>query len=228
MRAIAVLLCGLWATPGWATTVLRLDIPTLTKMSEHVVVGRVVDQRSRIETWGDGTSRSPHGLRVVTDTLIEIDEVLAGLRSVPVVTLTQLGGSATGEDGPLVERVFGYPTFEVGEHVLLFLEQTDTGRLVVAGLAQGTFRLSTDSESGALMAERDLDGLRVVAAGGHSIRRVGSPQTSIDRLPLHQLRAQIAGQRMTRVPVRVRRVLPRDALPTTPVLSTDALEETTR
>ena len=47
----------------------------------------------------------------------------------------------------MVQAVPGYARFEVGERVVLFLERTMTGRLVVTGLSQGKFLLQK-AESG--------------------------------------------------------------------------------
>ena len=190
-----------------ATTAIRLDIDGLVRMSTFVIAGHVVEQHSRIAVSGNGSAERPFGKSVVTQTSIAVDEVLHGRFDPPVVHLSQLGGMATEQDARFVQRIFGYARFEVGERVIVFIEMAESGRLVVAGLAQGKYTVSSDGQTGRMVARRDLGELRLVTPGEHPMADAHS-SSELDVLPLDRLRRLVAegGARIreSRLPRRLR------------------------
>lgn len=131
--ALALAALSVTASGASATTVLQVDVPTMTRTAEWVVRARVADVGF--------TDRRDEGGRIFTDVQLEIREVYKG-RDVPArYRLRLIGGRAP--DGTAV-RVPGMPTFEAGEEVVLFLEPTSLGHVPV-GLGQGVWRVHRDT-----------------------------------------------------------------------------------
>lgn len=149
---VMCLMTGLITNESQATTVLPLDLQKLVDISSSVVVGHVVN----VHTEGQLKPR-----KIETVIQIEVDECLIGPCQ-PILILRQLGGAYDFRDGRFTQSVPGMPQYEIGERVVLFLEETDTKRLVVTGLAQG--KLSVSDESGSASLSRDLVGLHFVDA----------------------------------------------------------------
>ena len=137
------LLAGLLAATAWATTLLALDVPGLTRMSDAVVRGTVVRVEPRLS--GDGA-------RIMTDAEIQVSEVLKGAPG-PVAIAMQPGG----EVGDVGQRVDGVARFTVGEEVVAFLEARG-GRWLVTGMVQGKFRVERSSDGRAAFVRADSAG----------------------------------------------------------------------
>ncbi len=161
---IALLLC----VPANATTLLDWGVVELTRHSELVFLGRVVAQRTRVESDALGT-------RLWTDTTFQIDETWKGAAPV-ALTLTQPGGEAAGRRAV----VHGQAAFTAGEQVVVFVERADTGALVVCGMAQGKYAVVGD------VAERRPFGLHRVE---RPLRFEGVPDD--DHMSLAALRARV-------------------------------------
>ena len=84
-----------------ATTVLRLDTPTLVQGSSDIVIGSVVSTNSR---WNEAHTT------ILTDVTLRVEEALKGRRTGGTVTLTQMGGDVDG----LHLEVGGSPVFRTG------------------------------------------------------------------------------------------------------------------
>lgn len=195
----AALLAWMSAAPAEATTVLELSVAEMAERSEVVFVGRVTRQSSRLDVRIEDGIRT---VRVWTDTTFAIERVLKGTKR-RELTLAQLGGEAGEGTDRIRQVVHGLPTFTVGEEVVVFLERTDTGRLVVTGLAQGKYTLRPDPAGGPPIAVRSTAGLHTVGRRNKRIRRlVGVPPTE-DRLTLPQLEALVRGERPVPAPVRI-------------------------
>lgn len=190
--AVALLFAG---TAG-AATVERLTLGKLADRSELVFVGTVASQRSVAE-------HDP--VRVWTQTTFEVEESLKGPKATGPIALRQLGGAAEGYG----QEVPGYATFAVGERVLVFLERTQTGRLVVTGLAQGKFTLTTDPKTGDVLAERSFAGLNFTSPPPTTL--AGMPSNP-NRVALRDLAAIVRGRRPTPRPLLIRRT-PRKWIP---------------
>lgn len=204
--AAAVLTVGGAAS---AATVQHLSLGELAERSEQVLIGTVIRQESRLE-------RDP--VQIFTDTELAVERVLKGPREKgPPLVLTQLGGTAGAGTERRTQRIAGYPEFAVGERVLVFLERTDTGRLVVTGLAQGKYTLVTDPKSGETLAVRAVHGLHYVGQRQRPQAVIEGAPVDPDRVPLGQLLDIIDGR-------RPRAVAPRVLGPVTPQVTLPAQE----
>ncbi len=123
MRALLLLLV---LTPASATTLLDWGLRELSAHSEAILVARVSAQ----------STRETADQRILTDTWLEVEQVLAG-RASETLRITQLGGRI----GERVQQVHAQATFAPEERVLVFLERADTGQLVVAGMQLGKYTL---------------------------------------------------------------------------------------
>ncbi len=192
MRLVSLLITLLFAGSAWAASVQRLPLGELAKRSELVFVGTVTAQQSRLV-------RAPH-TQVFTDTEFRVEQVLKGTKT-ESWTLSQLGG-VVGEGAEQVgQAVPGYPSFEVGERVVLFLERTQTGRLVPTGLNQGKYTISPDPKGGTPWAVRSSEGLHYVGPAPVLLAGVPNP----NRLRLTQLFDVIRGLTPRGTPLRLKK-----------------------
>lgn len=190
---LAALALSLWVGAAQAATVERLTLGRLAELSERVFVGTVTAQASRLST-------SPR--QVWTDTTFRVEQVLKGAKDTAPFTLTLLGGEAGEGADHLRQVVHGYPTFAVGERVVLFLERTPRG-FVVTGLAQGKFSVVDDAKTGRPMAVRDVSDLAFIGAKVATRSFLGAPADP-NRLPLDQLVTVVRGGVPLATPVLVR------------------------
>lgn len=140
LGAISALIAGataaplvLTASPARATTVLKVDVATMVRLSDWVVRARVlavspVDLRDAKQRGAD---------RLFTDVQLEVLEAYHGEEVPTRYTMRLMGG--VGKDG-LAMTIPGMPTFAPGEEVVLFLEPSRDGHLP-AGLMQGVWRV---------------------------------------------------------------------------------------
>lgn len=126
---MALLLLWWCAAPVQATVFVPMTVENLARSSAAVVIG-TVGTRSGIESDG----------RVFTLVTVAVEQVLKGEVAEPVTTLKEAGGAVAGR----MELVFGSPSFQPGEHVLLFLTTRADGSLRTNQLAQGKFDIETD------------------------------------------------------------------------------------
>lgn len=129
LRTLLILALLFVAPSALGTTVLKVDLDQLTHTSQwvlrvHVEQVQVVDLRRE-------------GRNLVTDIQMTVREVYKGVDVPARYTLRLPGGS--GEDGVTL-RIPGMPTFQPGEDVVLFLEQTAVGH-IPCGLGQGVWRV---------------------------------------------------------------------------------------
>ena len=178
-----------------AATVEHLSTQQMVAMSELVVVAKVTAQGQRVE---------PAPLQIFTETAFEVEQVLQGEKARPFLMIEQTGGVAfEGTEREVHLRVPGYPTFTVGERVVLFLERTPMGNLVICGLSQGKYTLSIDPKTGVEMATRDIHDLNLVRARRRADARFAGVPESMNHLPLHTLTRIIEGRPLVAQPVRV-------------------------
>ncbi len=139
--AVAAALCS---AAAWATTLLAADVPALTRGADTVVRGTVTKLGSH---WtGDH-------LRIVTEVQIEVAEAYKGAPP-PAVTVVQPGGVV----GDVGQAVSGLATFSEGEEVVVFLERRPGGSFLVAGMAQGKYRVERSSDGKEAFAVPDDTG----------------------------------------------------------------------
>lgn len=130
--ALATLVVG-FAPAALATTVLKVDVPTMTQTSEWVVraqVHRVTPADLRKE-----------GRGFFTDVELQISEVYRGAKVPARYVLRLIGGE--GADGMRM-WIPGMPRFAVGDDVVIFLERTSAGH-IPCGLSQGVYRVTPDA-----------------------------------------------------------------------------------
>ncbi len=131
MRRLAALL--LLVIPLSATTVTPMSIERLTQASTHVVLGEALDSRS---AW------NAQHTQIFTYTRFRISRVLKGTAS-SMITVKQMGGRADGYE----QKVAGVRQLQSGETAVLFVHpsQAADGTMVVTGLMQGKFSVSSSS-----------------------------------------------------------------------------------
>ena len=120
-----------FSTPVAATTIVPMTLQDLAQSSVGAVIGTVQELMAV----------QAHDGRIFTLVTVAVEEVLAGDPLPSVITLKEDGGTVAGQQ----EVVFGTPTFQRGEHVLLFLTVRDDGSLQTNHLALGKFRLEPDA-----------------------------------------------------------------------------------
>jgi hypothetical protein len=124
----AVALAFAWAAPVAASTFVAMSTSDLVKSSSAVVEGEVFALESR---W------TADGRVIVTDASVRVWDVVGG-RAPEVVQVKTFGGTVKG----FTVDAAGFPTFSVGERVLLFLEpDAEAGHMRVTGYQQGLYRI---------------------------------------------------------------------------------------
>jgi hypothetical protein len=141
------------AVPARASLVTRMDTESLVRFSEVIVrgevesVGVVADDRGSIETW-------------VT---LRIEESLKGADGHSRIAFRLPGGLWRDR----VTRVFGVPSFEKGERVVVFAAPTRHGPLTVTGLFQGKFRIEEAAKGAERVVQDAGDGAEVAGGADH-------------------------------------------------------------
>jgi hypothetical protein len=168
--ALLALLCAL---PAGATSLLRVEVPELSRKADAVVRGTVRRVESR---W------SADGRRIVTDVEIQVAETLKGAPG-STVLVTQPGGRV----GDIGQRVSGLASFAQGEEVVVFLQRRGKSAFSVRGMAQGKFQVRRSPDGKAVLAvpESTGDARLVDPATG---KETAATQRS---LPLESLRATV-------------------------------------
>jgi hypothetical protein len=151
---VPILLLPILRTPLSAGTVERLDIQALTRMSDAVVIAKVLATRSE---WESG------GKFIVTFTEIEVIEALRG-GFAPLSRLSIREGG--GQIGTLVIELVGAPKYRPGEFILAFLERNVGTAFQTVSMAQGAFTLHYDRTAGEIAAQRNVSYAKLSFAGG--------------------------------------------------------------
>lgn len=124
-----------------ATTMLRVDVPELTRSADAIVQGTVRRMESR---W------SGDGRRIVTDVEIQVAEALKGQPGDTV--LVTLPGGRMGELG---QKVSGEASFAPGEEVVVFLQRRGPQAFRVSAMAQGKYQVQRSPDGTRVMAVQD-------------------------------------------------------------------------
>lgn len=129
-RAAVAILFALVAAPLAASTFVAMTEDELISQSDMVIQGEVINIQSN---W------SQSGRIIVSDAIIRVDEVLVG-DSPRVVRVRTIGGQVND----FVVESHGFPSFDEGERVILYLYEEPSDRsLRVLGYQQGYFRVVT-------------------------------------------------------------------------------------
>ena len=115
-----------------ATTVERLNLDSLVKKSNRIVIGKVRNSR---------TYWSSNGKLILTNYTIDVQETIKG-QAAPTVELTTIGGTI----GDLTLHVAGMPVFAKDESAVVFVENTGIYSTVV-GMGQGKFSVTNGEVS---------------------------------------------------------------------------------
>ena len=158
------------AIPVGASTFVALSRGELVAQSNAIIEGEVLKVNS---FW----TRS--GRMVVTEALVRVTETIAG-NAPSVVAVRTFGGEV---DGFRVEA-HGFPKFEVGERVVLFLQDQPNGTAEVTGYRQGHYRIVRD-KAGVETAVPTLE------AGVTLLRADGAPSARQKAVRLDELKQMV-------------------------------------
>jgi hypothetical protein len=184
--------------PAGATTFVLMDDGDLVTRSMATAIGTV----TRVEAVGDEAGD------VHTNVFLALDEVISGEIDREEIVLRELGGRLAER----TQRVFGAPTYAVGEEVLVFIEDSADGSLRTAGMAMGKYRIERDRRD-ASVAVRDADAnVTVLDPASRTARTLAPEARSLDQLIASIRIAARSGQRAPRKR-RARPVRPRSTPP---------------
>jgi len=158
------------AVPATASTFVAMSPGEMIQQSDAVVVGEVL----QVESF-----RDPSGRAVMTQAMIQVEETLTG--SSPTVVIVETFGG-TVDSYTVVAH--GFPTFTVGERVVLFLDEREDGVAEVVGYRLGQYRLLTN-RLGQQIAVPTLEG------GVKLLRPEGGEAVRPQAVPLSTLKAMI-------------------------------------
>lgn len=136
----AALLC---ARSAIGTTFVLMDEENLAQSAQAALIGTVTSVDSTMDV-GDGS--------IHTYVSIAPDVILFGDLDGDKVVLREAGGKVSGRR----ERVFGAPSYALGERVLAFVSHAGDGALHTTAMAMGKYHLS-DGDDGTILATRSFD-----------------------------------------------------------------------
>jgi hypothetical protein len=166
---LAVTALVLAALPAGASTFLALSQAELVAQAEAVVQGRIVEAHS---FW------NAEHTAILTEAVLEVEDTVVG--SAPsYVNLRTFGGQV----GNYRIEAHGFPTFRVGERMLVFLEAEQDGAQRVFSYQQGQYRIR--DEQGTEIAVPTFD------TGARILRRDGSEAPAPQPMALVQLKQQL-------------------------------------
>lgn len=164
------------AVPAGASTFLALSQEEMAEQADAVVLGKVLT----VDSYWNAA-----GTVIVTEAMVEIEEKVLGDTPEHVRLLT-FGGEVA--DYKIVAH--GFPTFQKGERLLVYLEPAKDGFRRVLGYQQGQYRIRKDKQ-GKDIAVPTLD------LGAHVLLKDGTAAPAPRTIALDQLKSQIrdaAGQ----------------------------------
>ncbi len=124
---------------AFATSVVLLSENKMIDGASLIVQGTVLSSQSAFR----------NGLvKVFTDVSIEVEDVLKGTFTDPVLHVGLPGGVV---DGTTV-HIPGVPNFKPGSQVVVFLTQVNGSGYTTVGLSQGKYTLEPDQETGLTVA----------------------------------------------------------------------------
>ncbi|HZS36363.1 MAG TPA: hypothetical protein VFF06_06035 [Polyangia bacterium] len=146
MKRSLIAITILVAAAAHATTMIQLDLKTMTERADRVVLGTV---ESTVSRWTADHSA------IYTDATVRVAKSYKGaLKPGDALVVRREGGSVDG----IGMRVFGAANFERGEEVVVFAETRGAATWVV-GMAQGKLRVTADA-GGRKYVSANLSGLQ--------------------------------------------------------------------
>lgn len=170
---LALLLALVAGIPVEAGTFLAMSQRELVRGSAAVVEGEVLQVHSFWETSGQ---------IIVTEAIIKVADSVVGDAGSAVVVRT-FGGTVEG----FTIEAHGFPTFERGERLLLYLEPERDGAHRIAGHQLGQYRIGRD-KNGFDMAVPTFDGAAAL------LTRDGRPAPRPVAVALDALKDQIRAE----------------------------------
>ena len=140
-----------------ATTIVRVDLDELVRISHAVARGQCISSEARIDNGN-----------IWTFTTFEVEETLKG-NATGRITIRLPGGKV----GHLTSTVDAVPHFRAGEKLFLFLLPTGAGDFSVTGWVQGTFRVRRDSDTAKESVTQDMAGVAVFDPATRQFKRSG-------------------------------------------------------
>lgn len=160
LLALAMGVSPLLVDVARATTFARMSPEDMARAAVVIVRARCVG--SVVETRGG---------EIWTVTSFEIRETWKG-EAARVVRVRLLGGRTT----EITSRVDGVPRFRAGEDVVLFLAPIENGEFSVLSWAQGTFRVSRETATGASVVNQDTASTAMAAL------KMATPATALSNM----------------------------------------------
>lgn len=164
-----------------ATTVLKVSVPEMVKMSEWALRVRITSVTS-VDT-RTNSGRKTDG--IFTDVAFDVLETLHGASSSAPTRIRLPGG--VGRDG-LALTIPGMPKFGVGEEVVVFLERSRDGHLP-CGLEQGVWAVLR-GPTGVPIVRQSTEGILMMAPSASG----GLVAVHEDNHVRHVLLSQLAQQ----------------------------------
>lgn len=151
LSLLLVLVAGI---PAGASTFLNMDQRELVQKSAAVVDGEVLQVHS---FW------DPKGRIIITEAIVKVSDSVVGNVGSAIVVRT-FGGTVEG----YTVQAHGFPTFQRGERLLLYLEPERNGAHQVTGYQLGQYRIVRD-KAGAEVAVPTFDGAaRLITRDGRA------------------------------------------------------------
>jgi hypothetical protein len=166
-----VAVAALAALPLSASTFIAMDEGELLASSQAVVSGKVLDVRS---FWNEDRTV------IVSEARVLVDELLAG--EAPNVVVVKTFGGQVGDFGVVAH---GFPSFQAGEQVLLYLA-ADGDDYRVTGYRLGQYRIR-DTAKGRLAVPTLEEGVRLFTPDGQLAPR---PRTESLEVLQERIRAR--------------------------------------
>lgn len=147
------------AVPAGASMFVGLTPHQMVAQSSAVVQGEVLKINS---FW------STSGRVIVTEAMVRVTDTIVG--DAPSVVVLRTFGGTVGSYNVIAE---GFPKFNVGDNLLLFLQDQGDGTAEVTGYRQGQFKI-VQGKSGAARAVPTLEpGVALLTPDGrHTVRPV--------------------------------------------------------
>ena len=140
--AILIMLLAGWGSLASGTSLVRMSVADMTRISNAVVRARCMTNETG---WQGG--------EIWTVTTFGVEETWKGATAIQI--RVRLPGGSTGG---LTSTIAGVPRFMPGEDVVLFLEAKGKSEFSVVSWMQGTFRVRRDARSGEWTAWQDTAG----------------------------------------------------------------------
>ena len=166
---VPLLALALATAPAAASTFLYQSQAELVAQAEAVVQGRIVEVHS---FW------NAEHTAILTEATLEVEDTVVGAAP-SYVNLRTFGGQV----GNYRIEAHGFPTFELGERMLVFLEPEQDGAQKVLGYQQGQFRIRGEQD-------REM-AVPTFTTGARVLRPDGTEVPAPKAMPLAQLKQQL-------------------------------------